>query len=217
MHVARRPSIGAHTFPADDAVFAERVREVLGEVATRDLHETVSALLARLAPVHPSVAATIRSEMAGFGGPVVYVYRDGSAVPTPREDDWIDDPSTARVVTDPGGTYVEANEAASVLFGVTRAAIVGRAAGTFTKPDARVRDGDALWRALATTGRLHSRAIVRRPDGGEVAVEFLTLREADGRGRSVTYLRQTPDPTSARDGQRETARDRPGTEDGPRG
>jgi len=171
-------------------VFAERVREVLGEVATPDLDETVAALIRPLRSVHPAVTATVRSEMAGFGGPVVYVYRDGTAVPTPSHDEWIGDPATARLVTDASGTYVDANEAAATLFGVSRADVIGRPAGAFTKPDARVRDADALWRALATTGRLHSRAVVCHPDGTHVRVEFLTIRDGDGLGLSVTYLRR---------------------------
>src|SRR3954466_2293935 len=88
MHLeAGRPAIGANTFPTDDAVFAERVREVLGEVGTPDLQQTVAALIGRLQSVHPGTTASIRSEMAGFGGPIVYVYRDGSAVPTAHHDE----------------------------------------------------------------------------------------------------------------------------------
>jgi PAS domain S-box-containing protein len=191
MHMdVRRSLITAHTFPADDGVFRQRVGEILDEVATLDLAETVAAVAGRLVPIHPGVAVTVQSDLARIGGPVVYVYRDGSAVPRQREDGWIEDAATARVVTDPSGTYLDANEAAAMLFGVPRDEIVGSSAGTFTRPDARLRDADNLWRALAATGRLQSRAIVCRRHQDDIAVEFLTIRDEDGPGRTVTYLRR---------------------------
>ena len=121
---------------------------------------------------------------------LIYVFRDGSLSATLIADDWIDDPGTARLVTDPSGTYVEANERAARLFGRTADEIVGRDAGTFTRPDARVEHAEILWRALEQTGRLHSLAMINCADGSETPVEFVTVKDDDGPGRNVTYLRE---------------------------
>ena len=187
LQVGRSP-VRALVFPADDYVFAERVREILDEDANIDA--ALTALNRQLAVVHPRIAVSVRSPLAGFGGgPVVYVYRDGSALSRLGRDDWARDPSTARLVTDTTGSYIEVNEEAAVLFGVGRHEIIGRRAGSFTRPDARIQDADALWKALETTGRLHSLAVVRRADGEEIPVEFVTVRDGDGEGRNLTVMR----------------------------
>jgi PAS domain-containing protein len=144
----------------------------------------------RLKVVHPNVATSPRAAIAGFGGTTIYVLRDGSALSSFEDESWIRDAATARVVTDDGGTYVEANEAAAVLFAVPVREIIGREAGTFTRPDARVEQPTALWRALSSGGKLHSLAVVRCPDGEEESVEFVTIRDEAGPGRHVTYLRR---------------------------
>jgi PAS domain S-box-containing protein len=192
MEIRVRPhAITAVTFPADDAVFSERVRELLEGplVSIVDNEDLVDELVERLRLVYPGVATRFRDPLAGFGDRPLYVFRDGTATSSLVGEDWIRDPATARVVTDRGGRYLEADDAAERLFGATREEIIGNTAGGFTRPDARIQDADALWRALATTGKLHSLALVRCRDGRERSVEFLTIRDGDGSGRNVTYLR----------------------------
>jgi PAS domain S-box-containing protein len=179
----------ALTFPHDDLVFGQRVREILNPSTARDANEARKLLTRRLSPVYPAITTVIRNEVAGFGDPLVYVYRDGSARSN-LTDAWIDDTTTARVVTDATGVYVDANEQAAALFGVERESIIGAAAGTFTRQDSRIEDAAALWRALRDTGRLHSLALVRCSDDTEKSVEFVTLRDGDGPDRNATYLRQ---------------------------
>ena len=192
----RRSPITALPFPSDDLVFAARVREILRKTPADSADEAVERLCSRLRPVHPHVAARIRAEIAGFGrSPVVYVFRDGTTRQS-LSDAWLDDPAAARVVSDRAGTYLEANDAAAALFGVPREQIVGSRAGSFTRLDARIEDGDALWQALATKGRLHSLAVVRRPDGTETSVEFVTIANGDGPDRNVTILREVADRTA---------------------
>jgi len=182
--------VTAVSFPADDVVFAERVREALDSVLPESRGEEVERLLAsRLRTVHPHVATIRRHALAGFGETTIYVYRDGSPLSSLDDDSWIDEPNTARVVTDETGRYVEANEAAALRFGVPANEIVGREAGTFTRPDARIEQPAALWHAIATRGRVHSLAVLRCPDGTEESVEFITIRDEAGTGRHVTYLR----------------------------
>ena len=191
MHVVdARSGLLALTFPHDDQVFGQRVREILGPSTPRDANEVRELLTRELSPVYPAVATAVREEVAGFGEPLVYVYRDGGALSSLVTDAWIDDRTTARVVTDATGVYVDANDEATALFAVERESIIGARAGTFTRQDSRIEDAAALWRALGNTGRLHSLALVQCGDGTEKSVEFVTLRDADGPARNVTYLRQ---------------------------
>lgn len=178
-------------------MFAQHVKENLRDVADASVDQAIQLLLERLRRVYPNADARRRADVAGFGpSPVVYVFRDGTARQT-MSDTWIDDTATARLVSDAGGVYVEANDAAAALFGVAQDEIVGRRAGSFTRPDTRIEDTDALWRGLAAKGRLHSLALVVRPDGTEIAVEFVTIRDADGPKRNVTVLREVGAPRAA--------------------
>src|SRR5215212_2319539 len=132
---ALRADVTALTFPPTDAVFAERVSEALEAVLLESARDDVATqLVRRLRVVHPNVAARPRSSIAGFGGTTIYVYRDGSALSSHDDESWIDDTATAKVVTDDAGTYLEANDAAAALFGVVEDEIVGREAGSFTRP-----------------------------------------------------------------------------------
>ena len=188
-----RPTISAVPFPSDDLVFAERVREVLRDVGAQPVEHAMDQICQRLRPVHPDVHTRLRTDMAGFGGaPVVYVFRDGLTRQT-FTDVWTEAASTARVVTDPAGMYIGANEEAARLFGVRAEDIIGRPAGSFTRPDSRIEDASALWAALEARGRLHSLALVQRPDATEATVEFVTIKDGDGPGRNVTLLRETGD------------------------
>ena len=188
---AATTSVTAVTFPDDDHVFAERVRHALREWSGSP-ENVADYLEARLSEVHPRVTVRLRSTLAGFGAsPVVYVFRDGSATPPPNNEFWIGDPGTALLVTDAAGIYIEATDAAATLFGVPREEIIGKPAGTFTKPDVRLPDPGAMWRVLERTGRLHSLAIVA-PAGAKstsIPVEFITIRNGAGEGRHLTMIR----------------------------
>lgn len=186
----RSDNLSILTFPADDAVFRERVVELVDRLRKVGREASFEAdLEAGLRRVHPQVDARWRSGLAGFGDRALYVFRDGTVVARLERDDWTAAEATARVVTDATGLYVDANEAAADLFGVPRERILSARAGAFTELDARIENPDALWRALGSTGRLHSLAVVCRPDGSTRSVEFITVRDGDGPDRHVTYLR----------------------------
>jgi PAS domain S-box-containing protein len=166
------------------------VRELLQRKADVDAAGICAALEASLRHAYPLVRATIRTDVAGFGDTLIYVFRDGSATASLTAEDWIDDPATARVVTDPSGTYVEVNQRAEHLFGRPAIEIIGRSAGSFTPPDDRVGDAEAVWRALEQTGRLHSLGVIRCADETQTPVEYVTVKDGDGPGRNVTFLRE---------------------------
>ena len=182
--------LSVNAFPTSDAVLAERVREIMDEIGNLETDALIAALTARLRPVYPAASVHLQSGLAGLGAmTAIYVFRDGGVQSRAGPEAWIEEPSTARVVSDAEGRYVEANDSAARLFGTGRSEIVGRRAGEFTRPDVRIKDAAALWHALEATGRLHSLAVVVRADGTETRVEFLTVRDGDGPGRNVTYLR----------------------------
>jgi PAS domain S-box-containing protein len=187
---SREGKVVGRSFPTDDLVLAERVQELLRRERRKDPARIAAGIETQLRAVYPNVRVSLRDDVAGFGDAMIYVFRDGSASRVPDPQSWIEDEATARAVTDANGVYVEANEAAARLFGRSVESIIGATAGTFTRADSRIEDRGALWRMLQQTGRLHSRAIVCAEDGSETRVEFITLKDADGPDRHVTYLRE---------------------------
>lgn len=181
--------ISVRCFPEDDKVFCEHVHEILAATPLTDPTKIRDVLHERLRVVYPHCDVRIRDSLAGFADVAIYVFRDGKATSKVISDVWCADPGTARLVTDTEGIYVDANEPAAELFGAKREDILGQRAGTFTRPDAAVTDAAELWRALAESGRLHSLAVVRRADATEERVEFVTIKDGDGQGRHVTYMR----------------------------
>ena len=180
----------AKGFPTSDRVFLERVREIAATLEAATPEAAVAGFEAKLRPVYPTAAVHIQGDLATLDRvTTLYVFRDGTVAAKESADDWADGDETARVVSDADGIYVDANEGAARLFGIPRDEIIGRRAGDFTRPDARVTDAVALWRELNARGRLHSLAWVVCSDGTETRVEFITTRDGDGPGRNVTYMR----------------------------
>ena len=190
MFVSNRGRLNVLCFPADDEVLRKRVRDSLEKADEASAKAARDGLLSRLRIIYPRAEVRIRDPLAGFGEPTLYVFRDGGIASSLGSDAWREEPTTARLVTNNQGIYVDANDAALELLGVTREQIVGQPAGTFTKPDARIDDAAGLWDLLESSGRLHSLAVVSCPDGRDVRVEFISLRDADGKGRHVTWLRR---------------------------
>ena len=190
MFDSNRGKLNVLCFPADDEVLRKRVRDSLGDAEDLSAKAARDGLRSRLRIVYPRAEVRVRDPLAGFGEPTVYVFRDGGIASNLESDTWRDEPSSARLVTNDQGTYVDANEAAAELLGLSTDQIVGQPAGTFTRPDARIEDAAGLWELLRSSGRLHSLAVVSRPGGQDVRVEFITLRNGDGTGRHVTWLRR---------------------------
>jgi len=178
------------SFPAEDGVLREHVRELVDDADARPAADLAPTLQAALRVVYPRVSVRLQHALAGFGQPTLYVFRDGGATSGLDPDDWTTDEACAWVVTDDHGNYVDANDAAEELFGVPRNDIIGQPAGTFTRPDARIKHADEMWALLAQTGSLHSLALVSRADGTDVRVEFVTVRDGARPGFSVTTMRR---------------------------
>ena len=115
-----------------------------------------------------------------------YIYRDPDeteASETPAL--WWDDPSLSRTVIDAAGRYIEANESAADLFGVSRERILGAAAGAFTKHEGSDVVRDRLLETLHKSGELCSTAVIVKPDGSEHEVDFHISRSTNGECTTV--------------------------------
>lgn len=173
-------------FPPDDAVLVHHVRRVIDEGAARP-----SDAEAKLREVYPRIVVRQRDALAGFGETAWYVYRDGRRSPF-GGDRWWTSPEAARVVVGPDGGYLEANEPALELLGVTRAELAASHAGDFTTPATR-SFVPWLTRLLEDTGTLHSTAILRpRNRSEDVHVEFHLERDPERPGLMLSWFRELP-------------------------
>src|SRR5215212_7219068 len=121
MEVRTRPrNVTVITFPANDAVLAERVTTLLERRGDRDTDGLDADIETGLRAVHPHVTTSWRDRLAGFGDRVLYVFRDGSAASSFDSDGWVTAHGTARVVTNERGQYLDVNAAAETLFGASR-------------------------------------------------------------------------------------------------
>jgi PAS domain S-box-containing protein len=185
-------SVVLQTFPHDDLVFRVHVEAAQARIG-KWLRPEIEAEIRAAYP-----AAVVRpAEMLAQSEPGVvrwYAYRDGHFEPAAAEADWWDDPELARTVTS-GDRYVEANQAAADLFGVSREEIVGARSGSFVRHENNEEVRARFYTLLAEVGMLHSTAVVVRPDGEEIPIEYRITREAPG--EYVSVRRRLPEPIPA--------------------
>lgn len=177
-------------FPRDDVAFEAHVRRARVAVGTR----TTDAFAAYLRTAYPLARVSAALPGTGFDPAVEtwYVYRDGSIRHRSADDAWADDPSAARAVLDAEGLYLDANEAAAALFGVSREAIIGMPAGSFTSHEPDPELGAHLLELARRPVGIRSTATVCRPDGGLWPIEFVVTTQPGG-GHIVTMRRLEPD------------------------
>jgi PAS domain S-box-containing protein len=162
-------SIQVITFPHDDVAFRAHVEAAqaiagrwVGDLVQQEVRLAYPAAVIRRA--HPLAELSPAKE-------TWYAYRDGEITERPLGEWWTDD-ALPRAVIGAAGKYVEANDAAAALFGVSRRRIIGKPAGSFTRHEANEEVGRRLFATLAEAGALHSTAVVTRPDGEEWSIEF---------------------------------------------
>jgi PAS domain S-box-containing protein len=91
----------------------------------------------------------------------------------------------AMLLADPEGFCLEANEAASQLFGMMRPALIGRHLGELSEPRANF---DAAWRSLEAKGEVKCDLRIMRPDGLKREVHFsATGKIAEGRNLAIYH------------------------------
>lgn len=157
------------TIPSRDAV----LRRVVARVAADDALQTPDELAERLRPLYPQVAVFER-QLSGER-PQYYVYRDGRYEPD-RPDRWWEQTDVPCVRVDGAtGRLVSMTGAWAELMHADAASLVGRHFAEFVRPEARAV-AEAMFEALAEEREVRSEAVVARPDGTTVAIEFRAVR-----------------------------------------
>jgi PAS domain S-box-containing protein len=181
-------SLRIATFPASDVAFRAHVDaalERLGRCRPPALEQEIRA-------AYPTAVVRVRTAMAEMWPSVDsetwYAYRDGSVQPQPPEEWWLDE-ALPRTLVAADGKYLDANDAAAELFGVTRDAIVAGRAGDFTRHEGTANVARRLFQVLTETGGLDSTAVVLRPDGEEWPIAF-HMSQASDRAGYITVMRR---------------------------
>ena len=158
-----------NTIPSHDVV----LRRVVDRVTEGDHAPTADALAARLRPLYPKVAVFERQlsgERAQF-----YVYRDGRYEPE-RGDPWWEQPGVPRVlIATENGLLTSVSGEWAALMHADRSELVGRHFVDFVLPEARDA-ALAMFEAVRQFRQVRSEALVRRPDGTTLPIEFRAMR-----------------------------------------
>ena len=159
-----------NTIPSTDVA----LRRVVDRVTEADQPDTAADLAARLRPLYPKIAVFERQlsgERAQF-----YVYRDGRYEPE-RRDGWWDEPGVARVhVSAASGELTSVSDEWAELMRSDATKLVGRHFVDFVKPDARAA-ASAMFEAVSQSREVRSEALVQRPDGTTLSIEFRAVRK----------------------------------------
>ena len=174
------------TLPVADAAFRVHVDLAMQRLGT----PSVAALQAEIRKAYPRAAVRPGDPLGSLGAAARwYVYRDGGGAPARADDDWWVDGSLPTTVVGDDGRYLDANDAAAALFGVSKAAIVGAATGSFTRHESDPALAARLIEVLRRAGELRSTAIVLRSGGDEVPIEFHMSRLPGERRQYRTVMR----------------------------
>jgi PAS domain S-box-containing protein len=177
------------TFPHDDHAFRAHVDAARAAVGGWDPARIEAEI--RLAYPNAVVRAADQFGQLEVGSRRWYVYRDGGIGSAVSSDEWWRDETLPRTVMTADGRYVDANDAAAELFGCSREAIRAGRAGDFTRHEAGDEVVSRLFATLRDTGRLHSTAVVVRPDGTQWPIEFHVSPVTPAADRYVTVMRRT--------------------------
>lgn len=184
-------------FPPYDRTFAAHAERRLAGLSQPD----PDALQASLRPIYPRATVRPRESLAAFRPDEAwYVYRDGRYSPFSEAEAWWEDPAAAWIDVDDSGDYVDANDAALDILGVTLDELRGLRSGDLSDPAAS--DIVEWTRAVVLeTGVLHSTTILRaRGDRPRQAVEYRLVTGDPGSGRHRSHMRPIPvdesEPTS---------------------
>lgn len=158
-----------NTIPSSDVV----LRRVVERVTQTDQPETADDLAARLRPLYPRIAVFERQlsgERAQF-----YVYRDGRYEPE-RRDDWWEEPGVPCVHVSAGtGRLTVVTPEWGELMRANATELVGRHFVEFVLPEAQA-GAQAMFEAVIQFHEVRSEALVRRPDGTTLMIEFRAIR-----------------------------------------
>lgn len=159
-----------NTIPSHDAV----LRRVVERVTHSGAPQTADQLAALLRPLFPRVAVFER-QLSGEW-PHLYVYRDGRYEPEGR-DRWWESPEVPRVrVSASTGKVTSVSNSWAGLMRSDADGLVGRHFLEFVQPEARAA-AQAMFEVIGEEREVRSEALVVRPDGTSVAIEFRAIRK----------------------------------------
>lgn len=166
---SRRPPLPLTTIPSDDPVFRRVVDRVAADSGARSPQE----LAERLRSLFPRVAVFERQLENERG---LYVYRDGR-YQRRRSDRWWEEPGVACVcISAATGRLTHVSGEYADLMGANPEDLVGEHYSVFVVPEARAV-ADSMFEALRDQPEVRSEALVRRPDGSTLTIEFRAARE----------------------------------------
>jgi hypothetical protein len=158
-----------NTIPSNDVV----LRRVVDRVTEGDQPITAAELAGRLRPLYPRVAVFERQ----LSGERVryYVYRDGRYEPE-RGGAWWEEPAVPCVrVSAANGELTRVSGEWAALMHDEAAKLVGHHFIDFVVPEARSA-AQAMFEAVSQFREVRSEALVQRPDGTTLAIEFRAVR-----------------------------------------
>jgi PAS domain S-box-containing protein len=173
------------SIPLADSAFRVHVDAALGRLSPVE----TESLQGELRKAYPAATVQVGDPLGSLGATRRwYVYRDGRSRRTVGGDDWWRDDTLPTTVVGEDGRYVDANSAAEELFGLPRASIVGAATGSFTRHEDDPRLGSRLFDTIRRTGELASTAVVVRPGGEEIPIEY-HMRAVTPQNTYITVMR----------------------------
>jgi PAS domain S-box-containing protein len=163
------PGRVVNTIPSKDAA----LRRVVDRVTSTGEQGTAADLAASLRSLYPRVAVFER-QLRGER-PQLYVYRDGRYEPETR-DPWWEAPGVPCVHVDGAtGRLVRVTGAWAELMRAPADELVGRHFVDFVLPEARAA-AQAMFEAVSEEREVRSEALVARPDGSTLPIEFRAIR-----------------------------------------
>ena len=158
-----------NTIPSKDAA----LRRVVDRVTASGEQETPADLAASLRPLYPRVAVFER-QLSGEH-PHLYVYRDGRYEPEDREPWWEASGVACVHVDGATGRLLRVTGAWAELMRASADELVGRHFVDFVLPEARPA-AQAMFEAVSEEREVRSEALVARPDGTTLPIEFRAIR-----------------------------------------
>ena len=162
-----------NTIPSHDVVLRRVVEKVQADGQT----DTPDALAARLRPMYPRIAVFERQlsgEQAHY-----YVYRDGRYEPE-HPGAWWEQPGTPSAQISAATGYLTAVSGSYArMMRAKEPELVGRHFLDMVLPEARAA-AQTMFEVVSEEHEVRSEALVQRPDGSTVPVEFRAVR-SDGR------------------------------------
>jgi hypothetical protein len=161
-----------NTIPSHDAV----LRRVVDRLTGSRPPQSAEQLADMLRPLFPRVAVFER-QLSGER-PLLYVYRDGRYEPE-RRDQWWDVPGAPCIrVSIRTGLLTSVTGPWAGLMQSDADSLVGRHFHEFVQPQARAA-AQALFEVLDEMRDVRSEALVVRPDGTTLGIEFRAIRRGD--------------------------------------